>query len=32
MEQDKSFEMMIDWKKLPAYKTEPGIDSIIIVH
>jgi len=23
------FEMMIDWKKLPAYKTEPRIDSII---
>jgi len=23
------FEMMIDWKKLPAYKAEPRIDSLI---
>lgn len=23
------FEMMIDWKKLPAYKVEPRIDSLI---
>jgi hypothetical protein len=25
----KYFEMMIDWKKLPAYKAEPRIDSLI---
>ena len=23
------FDMMIDWKKLPAYKTEPRVDSLI---
>lgn len=29
MNWQKYFEMMIDWKKLPAYKTEPRIDSFI---
>jgi len=26
---DKYFEMMVDWKKLPAYRTETRIDSLI---
>jgi hypothetical protein len=29
MEWKEYFEMMIDWKKLPAYKAEPRIDSLI---
>jgi hypothetical protein len=29
MDWKKYFEMMIDWKKLPAYKAEPRIDSLI---
>lgn len=29
MDWNKYFEMAVDWKKLPAYKTEPRIDSFI---
>jgi hypothetical protein len=29
MKWDSYFKMMIDWKKLPAYKAEPRIDSLI---
>jgi hypothetical protein len=29
MEWDKYFDMMVDWKQLPAYRTEPRIDSLI---
>ncbi|MDF1572246.1 MAG: hypothetical protein P1P82_11590 [Bacteroidales bacterium] len=29
MDWNKYFEMVIDWKKLPAYRTEPRIDSLI---
>lgn len=29
MDWEKYFEMMIDWKKLPAYKAEPRIDSLV---
>jgi len=29
MEWNEYFEMMIDWKKLPAYKAETRIDSLI---
>jgi len=29
MDWNKYFEMMIDWKKLPAYKAEPRIDSLV---
>ena len=29
MNWDSYFEMMKDWKKLPAYKAEPRIDSLI---
>ena len=29
MDWKKYFEMMIDWKKLPAYRAEPRIDSLI---
>lgn len=29
MDWNKYFEKMIDWKKLPAYKAEPRIDSLI---
>lgn len=29
MDWQKYFEMMIDWKKLPAYRAEPRIDSFI---
>jgi hypothetical protein len=29
MDWDKYFEMLIDWKKLPAYKAEPRVDSLI---
>lgn len=29
MDWKKYFEMMVDWKQLPAYKAEPRIDSLI---
>lgn len=29
MDWEKYFDMMIDWKKLPAYRAEPRIDSFI---
>jgi hypothetical protein len=29
MEWNRYFDMLIDWKKLPAYKAEPRVDSLI---
>jgi hypothetical protein len=29
MNWNEYFEMMKDWKKLPAYKAEPRIDSLV---